>query len=102
MRNLVVSIILFVLGLAVFIWMNKDKKNFRFNIDEVHHAYYGWLVVWILPFHHRLIPLWVYIPILFVGFLLLFDDFGQHRRQSYDPDYQSPIHRLLRFFEFIW
>lgn len=33
--NIVISVLIFILGLATFFWMNKDKKNFRFDIDEV-------------------------------------------------------------------
>jgi amino acid permease len=100
--NIVISSLIFILGLATFFWMNKDKKNFRFDIDEVHHAYFGWLIAWILPLHHRLLPLWLYLPLLFVGFLMFFDDVSQHHMQSYDPNFQSWLHKLLRFFRWVW
>ena len=96
------SAFLFVAGLAMFVWMNKDKKNFRFNIDEVHHAYYGWAILWISPLHTRILPLWVYVSLLFIGAYLFIDDVFQHNMQVLYPDYQSPVHRLLRFFRFVW
>lgn len=101
--NIVISILIFILGLAMFFWMNRDKKHFRFDIDEVHHAYYGWLILWIAPLHLRLLRAGaLFTGMMLVGIVLVWDDIYQHHRQAREPDYQSPLHKLLRFFRWVW
>lgn len=94
---------IFILGLATFFWMNKDKKHFRFDIDEVHHAYYGWMILWIAPLHFQLLHAKaIFLSIMLIGIVLVADDIYQHHRQAQEPDYQSPLHKLLRFFKWVW
>ena len=67
-----------------------------FNWKEVHHLYYGviliilGIILWCL-----LSGLWTLItfPFFFFGVWFAADDIYQHVRQIWQPEYQSSLHR---------
>jgi len=88
-----------VSGGAFSLWMNKRTDLFRFDIDEVHHLYWGILLLSMAPAHVGVWPLWVIASVAVIGAVTAMDDIIQHHIQVHDPSYRSPIHRI---FEHLW
>ena len=92
------SIAGFIIGLLNFIYLVKyNGKHCRFNKDEIHHLYYGWILASVIFFHVKYIQVGI-IPYI-VAFWMIEDDKEQHVRQYLNPDYRSFLHKL---FEKIW
>lgn len=85
------------LGPIFFGWMTTDKDLFRFNWEEIHHLYFGYLAVVVAAIHWMWWPKWVSALVLVLGAVTFADDVYEHHRQAKEPDYQSPLHRL-----FVW
>lgn len=78
--------------------MSKNKSDF----PGVHHFYLG-MALALLAFF----LIWIQTPfaclLFFIGLWLMGDDFYQHVRIRYDPNYRSPLHRWFRFiYRFQW
>lgn len=75
--------------------MNERPDLFRFSIDEIHHSYWGILLLSVVPAHSGVWPWWVLAPVFALGAVLVIDDVVQHHIQVHDPSYRSPIHRIF-------
>jgi len=95
------SVAIFIGGLLLF-WHMDVSSFFKFDIDEVHHAYYGWMILWMAPLHYRIMEHWIYWTLMAIGLILLIDDLWQHHRQVKNANYRSFIHRLMRIFRLTW
>lgn len=77
--------------------MNKwiiDKDYFRFNLAEIHHAYYGVVIMLVSAF---LDDAWRLV-LFCVGFVVFADDVYQHvcqGRKLFGQSYMSPLARLF-------
>lgn len=83
------------LGLVGVITMLVMPWAFRFDKDEIHHFYGGWLMTIVAPIHLTVWPDWVVWTVYGLGFWLMADDWYQHYRQVKDPEYRSLWHRIL-------
>jgi len=85
----------FASGLVAVLTMIILPWAFAFNKDELHHLYYGWLMVVIAPIHLTRWPEWVVWTVYVLGYWLIVDDWVQHYRQKKDPFYKSFLHRIF-------